>query len=97
MITFFFLSVSQFSFHATVVPALICTDIIKLYVYYKYTLCILYVYYRVYFLSRWLSGKEPASQCRSHRFNPESEDPLEEENSKNKQFISCKLCAILSE
>ena len=64
-----------------------------LYVYSMYTIG----YYRVYLLYRWLSGKEPASQCRSHRFNPESEDPLEEENSKNKQFISCKLCAILSE
>ena len=28
---------------------------------------------------------------------PGSKDPPEEENSKNKQLISCKLCAILSE
>jgi len=25
------------------------------------------------------SGKEPTCQCRRHRFNPDQEDPLEEE------------------
>ena len=31
--------------------------------------CLIYIYLSIYWLPRWHSGKEPACQCRRHRFN----------------------------
>ena len=72
-----------------------------LYVYFMYTISILYVYfmYTIGYIP-YPGGsvvKNPPFNAGATGLIPGSEDPLEEENSKNKQIISCKLCAILSE
>ena len=65
------------------------------------TLYILYVYsmHTIGYIS-YPGGsvvKNPPVNAGATGSIPGLEDPLEEQNSKNKQFINCKLCAILSE
>ena len=43
-------------------------------------------------LPRWLSGKEPAHQCRRHGFNPwVRKIPLEEETATHRSILTCKI------